>query len=647
MHTADADYLAKHRAAIESVLSIGIAKAVKEKATNPLSAIASTVASASFASSPADTSSVLRTKSLPAQVAAVGGIDKWNALSPKLSHLKRTLDGMCQAATVEQALVEVRSVASMGHDFWAYMYMRELYSKMPEIYYGALLAAPSELLPIVYTPTVGEACQKFGKIPFYRRGCYVKLTDRGNVKQVLEECAAVELTKGPDGKYLCDCIVFSDGGRILGLGDLGAWGMGIPIGKLDLYSVCAGVNPYRTLPVILDVGNYGPEGNTNKLTIREHELYTGIKQNRITSKSEAGTVVNEPYFDGPDNFVDEFMTAANEVFSTGFGGNVLLQFEDFNSNDAFPLLARSREKYLTYNDDIQGTAAVSVAALLGAVKIRHPESSDLVAELAKGTFLFHGAGSANIGAAALLIKEAGVPACNVFLTNSRGVIWKSEDGSTGSYRNDEQKEFAQVGQPQYDSKDLVSVIEHIKPTFLVGAVGVAPGCFSEQVIKTLVEVAKPERATVFALSNPKTQAECTAADAYKWSDGAVLYGSGTAFGTCEINGKKLFPGQVNNLYIFPGMSFGAIACQAQSIPERLFMVSAEAVANSLGPEEVADENVVPNRNRIREVSLNVAAAVVLESQKLGLAGRKLGHTLQEVTDTLKVKMWVPGMGPLD
>merc|ERR1719409_135757 len=166
----------------------------------------------------------------------------------------------------------------MGHDLSAYAYMRMLYFKKMEVYYGALIADPPALLPVVYTPTVGEACQKFGKMPMYRRGCYVCISDKGNIKKVLEEYAEAELSKGPDGKFLCDCIVFSDGNRILGLGDLGSWGMGIPIGKLDLYTVCAGVNPNRTVPVIIDAGCTGPEGNTANLVIRDHELYTGWKQ---------------------------------------------------------------------------------------------------------------------------------------------------------------------------------------------------------------------------------------------------------------------------------------------------------------------------------------------------------------------------------
>merc|ERR1719428_2831075 len=201
----------------------------------------------------------------------------------------------------------------LDHHLWTYMYMRSLISKDADLGFKIILQQPAQLLPIMYTPTVGEVCQKFGALPLYSRGCYISIEDRGNIKAVLQEYADAHLPKGPDGKPICDCMVFSDGGRILGLGDLGAWGMGIPIGKLDLYTVCAGVNPYRTIPVIIDAGCSDKEANTDKLLIRDHELYTGWKQDRVKHKSEAGTLVNSCYY-GEGNIIEEFMTAATELF---------------------------------------------------------------------------------------------------------------------------------------------------------------------------------------------------------------------------------------------------------------------------------------------------------------------------------------------
>ena len=246
------------------------------------------------------------------------------------------------------------------------MYLQDLHNRNETLYHRALSDNIEELAPLVYTPTVGEACQKFGLMPAYPRGCYVSLSDRGRVREVLEEYARAQLAPGLDGKPRCDCIVFSDGGRILGLGDLAAWGMGIPIGKLDLYTVCGGFDPARTIPVILDAGCFPPSGNSAGLDIRGDPLYTGTKEDRTVHTSEAGTQVNSFYY-GPHSFVGEFMGAAAGLF----GPQCLLQFEDFNSNDAFPLLAQYREQYLTYNDDIQVDSRGSLSDVVIVVAPRH------------------------------------------------------------------------------------------------------------------------------------------------------------------------------------------------------------------------------------------------------------------------------------
>ncbi|CAE7340213.1 Me3 [Symbiodinium microadriaticum] len=279
----------------------------------------------------------------------------------------KTLDASCKASTVSEVMQEVRGFFTLGHLLYAYAYLRMLHYKDPNLYYAALWHDPAFLLPIVYTPTVGEACQKFGLLPFFPRGCYVSICDCGRVKEVLLEYAEAMLTKDENGKFECQCIVFSDAGRILGLGDLGCWGMGIPIGKLDLYTVCAGFNPYKTVPVIIDAGCTDASGNSAKLTIRDHELYTGLKQDRMKHEDAQGTEVNTAYY-GPCSLIGEFMAAAADIFSR----KCLLQFEDFNTNDAFPLLEEYRHKFLSYNDDIQGTAAVVVAAVLGGIRLQKP-----------------------------------------------------------------------------------------------------------------------------------------------------------------------------------------------------------------------------------------------------------------------------------
>jgi malate dehydrogenase (oxaloacetate-decarboxylating)(NADP+) len=584
-------------------------------------------------------SDVKRNLSLPRRVAAVGGVKEWNDQTQEQQALVTMLTNMVTAKTKDEVLVQVTAMVELGNYLWAYMYMRRLAALDMELCYTVIMEHAEYLLPVMYTPTVGEVCQKFGMLPFYRRGCYLSISQRGNLKEVLKEYAEAELPKDADGKPLCQCIVFSDGGRILGLGDLGAWGMGIPVGKLDLYTCCGGFNPHQTIPLIIDAGNYDPPGNTAHLTIREHPMYTGEKTNRVTHKSEAGTVVNTCYY-GEGNFIEEFMNATVDLFGKG----CLMQFEDFNSNDAFPLLETYRNKYLCYNDDIQGTAAVTVAGILGAIKMKNPKCTDLLAALKNETFLFHGAGSANIGALQLLNHEAGVPLSKLFVTNSRGIIWKSEDGNEGSHRNNEQKEFACIGQPTFNSKDLAASVRALHPSILVGAVGVVPNCFTKDVVDAMMEVSDGERPIIFALSNPKSQSEITAENAFTWSQGQAILGTGTYFDPVTINGREHHVGQVNNVYIFPGVSFGSYACQAKSIPDSFFLKAAEAVANSLSAEDFQQDLVIPRRSRAREVGLNVAAAVVYEAQKQGLAGKSLGTTPEEVKSAVKALMWEPGMG---
>jgi len=239
--------------------------------------------------------------------------------------------------------------------------------------------------------------------------------------------------------------------------------------------------------------------------------------------------------------------------------------------------------------------------------------------------------------------EAGVPKSQLNVTNSRGIIWKSADGTEGSFRNDEQKEFARIGKPAFDGKDLVTAIENIKPNYIIGAVGRDPGCFNKAVVEAMVKVNESSRPGIFALSNPKTQAEITSTDCWAWSNGKAIYGSGTGMPSLELGGKMFCPGQVNNVYIFPGMSMGAICCQMSKIPERLFMVAAEAVAMSLDAEDLSVDSIVPGRSRIREVGLNVAAAVAYEAQNMGLAGKNLGTTVEQVKAKVKEMMWSPDL----
>jgi malate dehydrogenase (oxaloacetate-decarboxylating)(NADP+) len=586
-----------------------------------------------------------RSLSLPKQVAKAGGITEWNNRNPTSAAQWKLCERMCAATTVEEAIVELDGIMALGHKIWAYIYFRVLHNRNPDILYSLILTDPKKYMPVAYTPTVGEACQKFGHMPQFARGCYVSIEDRGNFVAVLKDYAAAHLELGPDGKYKCDCIVFSDGGRILGLGDLGAWGMGIPIGKLDLYTAVGGVNPARTIPVIIDAGNMDSEGNSAHLTIREHENYTGTRCDRVRVRNKAGALVNAAYY-GEGNMIDEFMNAAVEVF----GDKVLLQFEDFNSNDAFPLLERTRHTFLTYNDDIQGTAAVTVAGILGALKLKYPQETNLLAKVRNESIVFFGAGSANLGAASLLTsQEGGMPLSHVFMTGSRGLIWKSEDGSHGTFRNNEQKTFAVSPEPKWNHKDLCDIVHNIRPTVLVGAAGHAPGAFTKEVVEKMVEVNSEggehddpsHRPVIFALSNPTSQAEATSEEVYTYSKGLAIYGSGTGMPAVTVAGHTHHPGQVNNVYIFPAMSFAAIHCHAKEITDGLFLVAAQAVANSLSADDLAKDRVIPHIDRIRDVARNVSTAVILACQENGLAQKRIGETWEEVYASVTEAMYSP------
>jgi len=401
------------------------------------------------------------------------------------------------------------------------------------------------------------------------------------------------------------------------------------------------------MPVIIDAGILDASGNTARIDIVNSPNYTGLKQDRVKHKSAAGTMVNTAYYrDDGSSMIQEFMAAAVEVF----GDKVLLQFEDFNSNDAFPLLDTYRSQFVSYNDDIQGTAAVTVAGILGALKIKNPEAEDLISLLPREKVLLHGAGSANLGAAQLLTSQGGMPKNHVHMTNSRGLIWASEDGSQGTFRNEEQKQFAVIGEPDGPHKALIDVVRHVQPSCLVGAVGVAPNCFTKEVMELMMEINAEggelddkHRPVVFALSNPKTQAEITSENAYTWTNGQVIYGSGTKMPSVTIGARSHNPGQVNNVFIFPGMSFGAVQCQASSITDKLFIVAAEAVANSLDEADIAADRVMPPVSRIRDVSLNVACAVVWACQQEGLARKQVGETKEAVKEALKAAMWTPDL----
>ncbi|GFR61991.1 malic enzyme [Elysia marginata] len=436
-------------------------------------------------------------------------------------------------------------------------------------------------------------------------GLYITIHDLGHVYDILCNWPVDDVK----------AIVVTDGERILGLGDLGAYGMGIPIGKLSLYTACAGVQPRHCLPIMIDVG-------TNNESIRNDPVYIGLRQKRVQG---------EQY----DQLIEEFMRAVVKRF----GKNCLIQFEDFGNHNAFRLLERYRHKYCTFNDDIQGTAAVAVAGILASIKITHIPLKDNV-------FVFQGAGEASIGIAKLLIKaiiksgRSEKEAYNqIYMVDSRGLIVKNrpKGGVTG-----EKVEFAKDHKPIDSLEDIIS---QIKPTAIIGAAAV-PGAFTENILKTMGQMNKTP--IIFALSNPTSKAECTAEQAYTATEGRAVFASGSPFKEVTYKNKTFHPGQGNNAYIFPGVALAVIAADIRDITEDVFLASAESLSNMVTQEHLDQGRVYPPLQDIRTVSLRLAKELIEYAYDQGLAHRyprpkDVSKFLQEVVYETDYDSYVPAV----
>jgi len=477
----------------------------------------------------------------------------------------------------EQANLCLSQVRAIPEDLDKYIYLMDLVERNERLFYKLLSENTEELMPIVYTPTVGLACQRYSFILRRPQGMFISIKDAGHVYDVLKNWPV------DDVRAIC----VTDGERILGLGDQGAQGMGIPVGKLALYSALASIPPHQTLPITLDVG-------CNRQEYLDDPDYIGLRQKRVTGKEY-------------DDFIDEFMQAVVQRF----GQQTLIQFEDFGNQNAFRLLENYRDKYCTFNDDIQGTASVVVAGVLAAMKT-------LGSKLADHTFLFQGAGEANLGIAGLLAmameKREGVPLeeakKKIFMRDSRGLIVKGRS-SGGISRHKEM--FAQE---HVEMQDLAEIVKDVKPTVLIGAAA-QPNVFTEQIIKDMCSFT--EHPVIFALSNPTSKAECTAEQAYTFSEGKAIFASGSPFPAFEGFGKRFEPGQGNNAYIFPGAALGVIAAGIRHIHESVFLFAAEGLANLVTKEDFAVGRLYPNLERIKEVSIKIASKVAEEAYKDGMA----------------------------
>jgi malate dehydrogenase (oxaloacetate-decarboxylating)(NADP+) len=472
-------------------------------------------------------------------------------------------------AQAERVMTNLRS---LPNDLEKYVALNALHDRNEALFFRIVADNIDEIQPLIYTPTVGLACQRFGHIFQRPRGLFIGANDRGRIADLLR-----------NWPYPAKLIVVTDGERILGLGDLGANGMGIPVGKLSLYAACAGIHPTLCLPVMLDVG-------TNNETLLNDPYYVGLRQKRITGAAY-------------DEFVDEFVTAARAVFP-----GVLIQFEDFANQQAFHLLHKYRDKICVFNDDIQGTAAVALAGLFSAMRTTGGKLRDQ-------KILFLGAGEAATGIADLVVSAMMAEGLSeaearlrVWLVDSRGLVVKNRAGLT-EHKLRYAHEHAPVG-------DFLTAIRTLKPTALIGVAAVG-GTFTPEVLQTMAQINK--QPIIFALSNPTSKAECSAEEAYRHTGGRALFACGSPYDPVTLDGKTFVPRQGNNSYIFPGVGLGAIVSGTRLVTDEMFMAAAHTLADLVSEADIRQGSLYPALPRIREVSAQIAAAVAKVAYDRNLA----------------------------
>src|SRR6266403_3012456 len=486
------------------------------------------------------------------------------------------LEGLLPAAVLPIEMQVARrhdEITRLDDDLQKYLVLSDLQARNETLYYAVLMSDPATYMPLVYTPTVGETCQKFAHIFRQARGMYLPITARGRLKELLSNWPEKDVR----------FIVVTDGERILGLGDLGAGGMGIPIGKLALYTACAGVPPQYCLPVVLDVG-------TNNTALLDDPLYLGLRQNRVRGAE---------YMD----FVDEFVEAVQVLYP-----KCCIQWEDFASLNAVPILARYRDKVCTYNDDIQGTAGVALAGILAASRITGTKLTDQ-------RLLFLGGGSAGTGIAELISLAMAREGLDIAEARQRNALFDINGLLVSSRADlaDFQKPFAQERPP---IGTFVEAVKALRPTAIIG-VSAVPKLFTHDIIEAMAAI--NERPIIFPYSNPTSRSECSAEEAYRWSEGRAIFASGSPFPPVEIDGRTFVPNQGNNVYIFPAMAMALFATEAKRVTDGMFLTAAQAIAEQVSEDNLAAGLIYPPRERIFGASLHVAERVAAHIFDQGLA----------------------------
>ena len=506
----------------------------------------------------------------------------------------------------EQVSRRLQALRGFETDLERYAFLRELQDTNETLFYALLVANLEELLPIVYTPTVGAGCQQFSRLFRKPRGLFLSIPHKARIDRILAQPRF----------DAAEAIVVTDGERILGLGDQGAGGMGIPIGKLALYTGCGGLHPATTLPILLDVGTDNPDCLADP-------LYIGWRHERVRGQEY-------------DDFVEAFVSAVAKRWP-----RVLLQWEDFAKNNATRLLERYRDRLCTFNDDVQGTAAVATGTLLAAINVTGvPLTEQRVALL--------GAGSAGCGIAGLIraaMRDAGLPeseaASRFFMVDRDGLLVEGMTGLAEFQLPFVQKKQAVEGW-KLDHRDkvgLLDVVRNARPTVLIGVSGQA-GAFSEPIVRTLAEC--NDRPVIFPLSNPTSREEATPADIEVWTEGRALIGVGSPFPPITRDGSRFKVDQTNNSYIFPGVGLGALAAGAGRISDGMFMAAAKALASSSPARDNPKHNLLPPVSALREVAATVALAVALQAHKEGLVA---DVPIDQIEQRIRAKIWTPRYVP--